>query len=282
MKQVGRFTVRQITPESSGSPWAIVEADIAVVDVPATRCLFRARLTAGDVAALTAGEEELHYTRLPGEHRLTVGLWDLGRQVELDHLDHHPPLSVTAAFPPDARWVWGNDPVRIERPTSGEGVIVQLKHWFGRSEARPVVSDGPTTQDGTEQWHASARPGRYLLDPGSNQVRFTGGLGGGWVMGTRMTVLPLRTAAVFGDAATGRSPEVFAYNGPAITVSITAKWPVVAFYYPDGTGRRYLLMNGGIYKGKRVVIPPGPGLLAIRAADRWSIERVSTNLGLSP
>jgi hypothetical protein len=169
--------------------------------------------------------------------------------------------------------VWNSEPVRIERPAPGEGVIVDLKHWLGHCDAHPMVSDGPTTQDGTERWWASHRRGRYLLDPGSTQVWFTGGVGGGYIVGTRMTVLPLRTAATLGNAATGRSPEVFAHNGPSITMSITAMLPVVAFYHSDGTGRRYLLMNGGNDKG-HVVIPPGPGLLAIRAVDRWSIERV--------
>lgn len=216
----------------------------------------------------------LHYQRLPGSNDVRVRLLDTIdiHDVNLEHLDHHPALADTAVFTPHRRRVWTRTPVPMKHPAPGEGVIVELRKRFGYAYARSVVTIGTTSRDASLRWLVNGRA-RYVLGPDVTAVRFEPGING-TIVGTRMTVRPLRDATPFTGSASGRVADVLAYDGPAMRLQVEAEGLTIVFHYPDGTGRRALVISGGMYQGQ-LVVPPGPGLLAVTAIrGTWSIRQI--------
>jgi hypothetical protein len=295
MHDVGSLVVRQISPDPSGDGRSVVDADVVSANNrgAVVRCLFRARLDAAEIAAVMPCDE-VYYRRVPGGNDVQVNplfsrvtnrltstsatnelMGTVTNEFLLEHLDHHPALGDTADFTPYSRRVWSRAPVPIERPTPGEGVIVELRNRLGYTNADPVITAGTTSSDSQEHWQFGSRASRYVLGPDLTGVRFSPAMGRGRrVWGTRMTVRPLREATPFTGSASGRAAGVLAYDGPVRRLQVEAEGPAVVFHYPDGTGRRLLLMSGGLYRGQ-LPVPPGPGLLAVRAIrGTWSVRQV--------
>jgi hypothetical protein len=286
LHDVGTLVVRRVSPDPSGDGHSVVDADVVSASNrgAVVRCLFRARLAA-ELAAVIPGND-VHYKRLPGGNDLLVDPlssratheltdWSATNELRFEHLDHHPALAETADFTPYSRRVSSRAPVPIERPALGEGVIVELRNRFRFINASPVITTGTTSSEGLEHWLFSSRASRYVLGPDATAVRFSPATGHGHrVWGTRMTVRPLRDATPFTGSASGRTAGVHAYDGPVGRLQVDAEGPVVVFHYPDGTGRRLLLSSSGLFRGP-LPVPPGPGLLTVRAIlGTWSVRQV--------
>jgi hypothetical protein len=287
LRDVGTIVVRQVSPDPSGYGHSVVDADVVSASNrgAVVRCLFRARLAA-ELAAVMPGND-VHYRRVPGGNdllvdplssRVTHELMDSSvlNELRFEHLDHHPALADTAYFTPYSRRVWTRAAVPIERPAPGEGVIVELRKRLGvYINAHPMVTTGTASSDSQEHWLFGPRACRYVLGPNLTAVRFSPAMGhGDRVGGARMTVRPLRDATPFTGSASGRTADVLAYDRSVRRLQIEAEGPVVVFHYPDGTGRRSLLSAPGLYRGQ-FPVPPGPGLLAVRAIrGDWSLRQV--------
>jgi hypothetical protein len=276
MQDVGTLVVRQVSPDPSRHGCSHVDADVVSANNhgAAVPCRFRARLDADEIAAMTKGDR-LHYERLPGSNDVRVCLLDTIdiHNVRLEHLDHHPALADTAVFTPHHRRVWTRTSVPTKHPAPGEGVIVELRNRIGSAYARSVVTTGTTSSDTSLRWHVGGRAARYVLGPDLTAVRFESA-SRSTIFGTSMTVRPLRDATPFTGPASGCVADVLAYDGPARRLQVEAEGLTVVFHYPDGTGRRALVIAGGLYQGQ-LVIPPGPGLLAVSAIrGTWSVREV--------
>jgi hypothetical protein len=176
------------------------------------------------------------------------------------------PLEAPLSEPPLAiRHVWRQKV--LDLPTAGHGAIMELFHWFGRADVYPVAG-GQSSTDRTWYVQSWRRP-RYLLSPRVTSLDIRAGYASGAVL--RVRLLPLSTARPLERAARGRTAEVLAYHGPAVTATVSFRTASVYASHADGVHARLLVAKGGLQR-MPVQIPAGPVLLSMETDNPWTIE----------
>lgn len=155
----------------------------------------------------------------------------------------------------------------LDLSTGGRAAIVELFHWGGRADVHPMAG-GRSDADRTWYVQSWRRP-RYLLGPNVTQLDIRAGYASGVAL--RLRLLPLSTARTLERTASGRTAEVLAYNGPAVTATVSFRTASIYASHADGTHTRLLLAKGGLQR-MPLPIPAGSGMLSIETDNPWSIE----------
>jgi hypothetical protein len=161
--------------------------------------------------------------------------------------------------------------LELTRPSGHAGAIVELFHWFGRADVSPMIS-GPNSLEKAEyqDWNVQSwRRPRYLLTPGTTHLDIRAGYQSGVMM--RVRIWPLSTARPLERTASGRVADVVAYDGPAVTATVSFRSASIFAGDPDGRNSRLMLAEGGLHRGP-LPIPAGPALLSIETDRPWTIE----------